>query len=175
MKLRRSLLMLAVVFILQAYVSTAQEATGRERRNTNQPGQRPERAGGQRFDPQQMNERYLARIKETLAVGDDEWEVLKPKLEKVRNAQMNAQRMGGMGRRSPGGNATVPPLQKASQELQSILANKDATPKDISSKLAALRDARKNNEKELLEARKELREFLTQRQEAQLVMMGLMD
>ncbi|HNS31482.1 MAG TPA: hypothetical protein PKN36_00705 [bacterium] len=174
MKLKKNLILLTALFLMQAFLAMAQEAPARERRFPDQSGQRPDRSG-QRFDPQQMNERYFARIKETLAVGDDEWEVLKPKIEKVRAAQMNAQRMGGMGRRQPGASADVSPVQKAVQELQTVLANKDATPRDISAKLSVLREARKNNEKELSEARKELRELLTQKQEAQLVMMGLLD
>ena len=184
MRFRKLLVVAAVASLMQVCLVGAQEAAPRERpqrperrQGTERP-QRMEREG-QRFDPQQMNERYLMRVKETLGVSDEEWQVLKPKVEKVRVAQMNIQRRGGgmrMGQRSEGNiDAGISPLDKAYRDLQAVLGNKDASAKDIATKLAALREARKKSEDELAEAKKQLKELLTQRQEAQLVLMGLLD
>lgn len=140
------------------------------------PRVRPE---GRQVDPQQMQQRFMDRIKESLQVNEEEWAVIKPKVEKVRNAQMSTQRMGMMGRgrqQAEGETAvTLSPMQKAAQELQTVLADKDAKPKDISARLTALREARSKAEKELSEARQELKGLLTQKQEAQLVLMGILE
>jgi len=72
--------------------------------------------GGQRPNFQQMRERRMEQIKEQLSVADDEWAVLKPKIEKVQQLQMESMmsRMGGMmggmmgGRRGQGGQGGPP-------------------------------------------------------------------
>jgi len=59
--------------------------------------------------------------------------------------------------------------------LQTVLENKDASPEEIKAKLNALRTTRAKREAELKTAREELRKVLTLRQEAQLVLMGMLD
>ena len=54
-------------------------------------------------------------------------------------------------------------------------AEKDAKPEEIKAKLAALRDAREKAKKDMTQAQADLRELLTQRQEAVMVMMGFLD
>ena len=172
MSMKKIMMLMGVVALMQFCLAGAQEAT--TPREGGNRGARQQR-GGQQFNPQQMQERYMNRVKESLGVNDEEWKVLKPKVEKVRTAQMNTQRMG-MGRRTGERAGTeLSPIQKASQELQTVLAKKDSSAKDISAKLTALREAKKKSETELAEARKALKELLTQRQEAQLVMMGLLE
>lgn len=130
------------------------------------------------FDPAQFKQQRLDRIKEQLGATDDEWKVLQPKIEKVMDAQM-AGFGGGFGRRggnNGGDNAPPPtPIQKASQDLRTLLENKDASPDDIKAKLAALREARAKSKADLEAARKDLKEVLTQRQEAVLVTNGMLE
>mgnify|MGYP001074398676 CR=1 FL=1 len=59
--------------------------------------------------------------------------------------------------------------------LQTTLENKDASADDIKAKLTALRTSRAKKEADLKSAREELRKVLTLRQEAQLVLMGMLD
>ena len=80
-----------------------------------------------------------------------------------------------MGRRTGGDADSFSPVRKASLELQAVLANNYATAKEIQSKLAALREAKQKSESELALARKSLSELLTQRQEVQLVLMGILE
>src|SRR5205814_3579173 len=48
------------------------------------------------FDPAQMRERMMNRIKEQLGATDDEWKAISPKVEKVMTAQRES-RGGGFG------------------------------------------------------------------------------
>lgn len=159
-------------------------------------------AGG-RFDPAQMRQRYLERIKEQLQVTDEEWTVLEPRLEKVTTLSREAGGLGGgrmFGRQGgrqggPGGGPTPagppPPgapvagaaapaqpqsaVAKATEDLQTTLDNNEAKPEQIKAKLTALREAREKAKQELAKARESVRELVTQRQEAQLVLMGILD
>lgn len=140
------------------------------------------RAQGQRgnFDPAQFRERRLNQIKEQLGSTDDEWKVLQPKIEKVMEAQMAGFGGGGFGRRGGGGggggdNAPQTPIAKASADLRQTLENKDAPADEIKTKLAALREARAKVRADLEAARKDLKEVLTQRQEAVLVTNGMLE
>jgi hypothetical protein len=199
--------------------------------------QRGERRGGRRarMDPEQMRQRMMDRLKETLGAEDDEWLMLQPRIEKVMAARRNLKsgagsRFGRRGRRGggpgaagagagrrpgaggpgaagagagrrpgaggpgaagrgPGGAATGPgaagggsgraqrelsPVGKAAQDLRTALSEQ-ASPKDIKARLAALRTAREQAKPELAKARKDLLELVTQRQEAQLVLMSVLD
>jgi len=66
-------------------------------------------------------------------------------------------------------------IDTAAEALQTTLENASATPEEIKSKLTALRQAKEKAKQELAVAQKDLREVLTLRQEAQLVVMGLLD
>jgi Spy/CpxP family protein refolding chaperone len=143
--------------------------------------------GRRNFDPAQFRQRMLDRIKEQLGFSDDEMKAIQPKLEAVQNLQQ--QTRGGMGggffrrRQQQDGTGNPPPpapepktdLEKKSQELQTLLDNKDSDAKAISEKLKELRELREKAKGDLKKAQDELRELLTPRQEAQLVMMGLLD
>ncbi len=146
-------------------------------------GQAPPPGGGQggRFDPAQFRQRMMDRIKETLGSSDDEFKALEPKIDLVLAAQRDA-RGFGMGRRGgpgggPGGGDNQPttPVQEKTKELQDALDSKDTKPEDLKAKLAALREARAKAKENLAKAQKELSELLTQRQEAGLVMMGILE
>jgi hypothetical protein len=133
------------------------------------------------FDPAQMRERFMNSIKEQLKADDDEWKVLSPKIEKLMTAQRDARAgAGGFGRRPGGGggnadNQPTTPVAKASADLRTALDNKDTAAEDIAKKLAALREARDKARADLTAVQKELKEVLTQRQEAVLVTMGMLE
>lgn len=133
------------------------------------------------WDAAAMRERMNTFMKERLAASDDEFKVIQPKLEKVFELQRDARggRMFG-GRGGPGGRGDSEQqpqsaAQQASNDLDELLQNKDASAEDIAKKLEALRDARAKAKKELTGAQKDLKEILTQRQEAILVQMGMLE
>ncbi len=150
---------------------------------------------GQRFDREQMQRMMTERLKETLEIGDEEWKVLEPRIAKVLTLSRQGGGFGGMGmmmrgRRGGFGPGAQPgargvdtqapqqeltPVEKSTQELQTVLDNKDAKPEEVKAKLTVLRDAREKARQELVKAQKELREIVSVRQEAQLVLMGLLN
>jgi Mg-chelatase subunit ChlD len=66
-------------------------------------------------------------------------------------------------------------VEKASQQLRTSLRNEATSPEEIKKQLAALRTAREAAKKELAVAQQDLRKAVNIRQEAQLVLMGLLD
>lgn len=87
-------------------------------------------------------------------------------------------RGGRGGRGGPqGGESTreMNATQAASQALREVLEKDDASPEQIRAKLTALRAAKENARQKLAAAQKGLREVLTLKQEAQLVVFGLLD
>ena len=138
-----------------------------------QPGQEPGRRRG--GDPAQMRERMLNNIKEQMGVNEDQWKALAPKIETVMTLQRE-QRGGGLGGR--GGEAAIPPESKAAQaqrDLRTALENKDTPATEIAQKLAAYREARDKTRTELQAAQKDLKAGVSPRQEAVLVVNGLLD
>ena len=168
----------------------AQDQGGRrsnEERERSGAGQDERRPRGS-FDPAQIRERWMTSIKEQLAVSEDEWKVLQPKLDKVMTAQRDARTgfggSGGFSGRSRGGEERDRPrtgdqpeskLAAAQRELRATLDNKNASTDDIATKLKAFRDAREKARAELQAAQKALREGLTPRQEAALVLLGMLE
>ena len=158
-------------------------------RALSQEAERPagERAARERFDPEQMRQRMLERFKEALGATDEEWKVLAPRIQKVQTLSSQLRGRGGMGGmfvgRTPRRETPERPeptreptaVEKALQELQAVLDNEEARPMEIKQKLTALRQAREKVKQELAKAQQELRGLLTARQEAQLVLMGLLD
>lgn len=93
--------------------------------------------------------------------------------EKGERAQAREERGGrAQGRQ---GRREQTELEKSTTELRTTLENKQASAEEIKEKLAALRKAQENARQELAKAQQELRGELTMRQEAQLVLMGLLD
>jgi len=135
------------------------------------------------FDPAQMRERMMTRIKEQLGATDDEWKAIEPKVDKVMTAQREMRGgfgFGGFGRGGPGGGGgadqqPTTAVGKAAQDLRTTLDSKDSAPETIAKKLAALREAREKARKDVGDAQKDLKEILTQRQEAVLVMNGMLE
>lgn len=161
--------------------------------------------GGMRFDPAQMQQRMMDRLKENLAVKDEEWKIIEPRLTSVvtlsRDVNSSGMRgfgRGGRGPDGPGGRggqggpgrgqgpgagagetaASSPPpseIQKSTAALQTILEDESSTPDQIKKTLTAVRTAREKGKQKLAKAKEDLRKVLTVRQEAQLVLMGYLD
>ncbi len=138
--------------------------------------------GRRRGDPAQMRERMMNNVKEQMGVNEDEWKALAPKVEKVVTLQhelRSASGMGGFGG-GPGGRGEAgdqPPtkLAQAQRDLRTALENKDTPAPDIAKRLADFREARDKVRAEFETAQKALKAGITPRQEAVLVMTGLLD
>jgi len=147
------------------------------------------RGGNRRgnWDPAQMQQRMMEQLKEQLKAQDNEWKVLEPKLAKVMEAQRDMRFGGGMGFGGRGGgggggnrdnnNPDQPQseLQKAGRELRTTLQSDGAAAADIEVKLKTYREAREKAQENLKTAREDLKGVLTQRQEAVLVMAGMLE
>jgi len=93
--------------------------------------------------------------------------------------------MGGPGAAGPGGdraggrgmamNRELTEVEKIQMELQTLLENAASTPEQIKQQVTKLRAAREKSKQELAKAQQDLRQILTVRQEAQLVLMGWLD
>jgi hypothetical protein len=114
--------------------------------------------------------RAVDDLKDQLGVSDEEWSVVKPRVEAVYHL-VHPQRQG-LGR--PEARA-LSPVEQKSRELRELLANKDAKAEEIKAKLTAFRSAKEQERQELVKARQSLRQLLTLRQEAVLVLNGLLD
>lgn len=193
-------LFLAGVIALSAQETTQRQRPERQRPQTQQgQDQGQERRQRTPMNPEAFRANYLERIKTTLKASDKEWEVIKPRLEKVSELSRQA-RMGNMMRGGGGtmGNAPRPgqrqpsagqtnttsanaparelsPVQKATNELRTLLQNENPPAGEINAKLKALRAAKKTQNAELVQAQEALKEILTPQQEAQLVIMGILE
>lgn len=181
---------LVIVGLLLAGQSLSQPAQ-RGQRGQRGPDQGP---GGRQFDPERMRQMMEQRMQEALGATDQEWKVLGPRVMKVqelsrqtggggRGMMMFGRGRGGQG--GPGGNRPggrgpdmnreLTGVEKIQEELQTILENTAATPDQIKNKLTELRQAREKAKQELAKAQQVLRQVLTLRQEATLVLMGMLD
>lgn len=151
--------------------------------------------GGGNFDPSEFRARMLERMQEALAFSNEEWEVVSPMVSKVMEKQQAVQTGGGMGflfrRGGDGGRGQGGPgggrggrggfggfgaePSQAQTALETVLEKDDASADDIKSKLTAFRSERKKNETDLKAAREDLRKVLSVKQEAMLVLAGMLD
>lgn len=74
-----------------------------------------------------------------------------------------------------GMNRELTEVEKIQEELQTLLENTAATPEQIKQQVTKLRAAREKAKQDLAKAQQDLRQILTVRQEAQLVLMGMVD
>ncbi len=146
-----------------------------------------------RMNREEMQKRMLERMKEDLQVTDKEWTVIEPRLTKVwtlsRQTRMGDMRFSGRGARGQDGNRgqrsgegqtaqtarEQTPMEKITEALRTALEDKTTKPNEIKEKLTALREAREKARQELAKAQQQLQEVLTSRQEAQLVLMGMLN
>ncbi len=153
------------------------------------PGGPGGRQGRGNWDPEQMRQRMMERIREQLAVKDEaEWGVIESRIKKINDARSGMGRgFGGFGgpggpggsggpggrqggRQGPGGFGQPNPDAEA---LQTAL-DSGASADDIKSKLTAYRAAAKQKEAQLEKAQDELRQLLSVKQEARAVLLGLL-
>jgi len=121
------------------------------------------------------------RMQRQLRASEQKWKTLGPCVMKV--SQLNRQATGGGigamfgGRRGPQGaqGRQLTEMDKATQQLRTLLDNESAKPEDIEKQLTALRTARANAKKQLVAEQQKLQKQVTVRQKAQLVLMGLLD
>jgi len=162
---------------------------------TGQPG--ADRRDRRRQTSEEMRKRFeefqrrgQERMREQLGINEEEWKVLMPRIEKVQQLQQQGRGMrfarpsGRRGRRAdrrperrPEGEAErqLPDVEKKAEALQNLLKDKASGAEAIKAALGALRKAREKAEKDLATARKELRDVVTVRQEAQLVLLGILN
>ncbi len=190
-------LVVCLVAALVLSVAVAQDRAPRERAGGTgqaaapgggQRGGQPGAGGDRQFDPAQMRQMMEQRTREQLGATEAEWKTLGPRVMKVDQLtrQISGSSRGGMpfggGRRGAqsdqpgaGQEGQMTALEKASQALRTSLRNESTSPDEIKKQLAALRTAREAAKKELAVAQQDLRKSVNIRQEAQLVLMGLLD
>jgi hypothetical protein len=149
------------------------------------PGSERPQMQRQQFDPQKMQQMMEQRTQRQVGASDAEWKTIGPGVMKV--SQLNRQvsgggGMGGMfgGRRGgmggpQGAQAKPTELDKATEQLQTLLDNESAKPEDIEKQLTAYRAAREKAKKQLVAEQQKLQTQVNVRQKAQLVLMGLLD
>lgn len=167
-------------------------------------GGRGNRGGGQgggNWDPAKMEQMMLDRMKTDMGAQDDEWKVIEPKLRKVMEDQRDLRSgmrggPGGFGgRRGPGGfgggggggggggpgggdptaaPAPTTPVAKAAADLQTAL-KAGVADDGIDKKLSAYRDVRDKAKTDMAADQKDLKSVLTAKQEASLVLTGMLD
>lgn len=113
--------------------------------------------------------RAVEDIRGQLGVSDEEWKVIQPRVEAVYNLVHPRAQFG----RSNG--RQMSPVEQRKSELHQALNDKAAPPEQIRAKLTALRSAQLAAAQELTKARQDLRQIMTLRQEATLVLNGLLD
>lgn len=113
-------------------------------------------------------QRTLEKLKSELVVSEEEWTVIRPRIETVHRL-MHAQP-------SFGGNAQgADPVAQKTHELRELLLDKNAATEEIQARLTALRGVKERHRQELFRARQDLRQIMTVRQEAVLVLNGLLE
>ncbi len=175
--------LLSVFAVLCAFASAAlaQEDPNAANNANGNGRQRRGQNGGGNFDPAQMQQQMMDRMREQLGVTDDaEWKIITDRVTAVsdlRRATGGGGGFGGMrggqgGQQGGGrrGNAAANPEQDA---LRQAITDKlpDA---EIKARLDRFREVRKANEEKLAKAQEDLRAVLNVRQEAVAVMFGLL-
>ncbi len=140
-----------------------------------------------------------ASVKQVLGVNDQQWEQIKPKLDKVRTlttescasvslrgagrrggedsgaAESNAPRWMRPSERTQMTQQELTEADKAAEALLDQIEKKDSDPKQIQAKVEALRAARQKAQKDLAASQADLRKVLDARQQAIMTLMGFLD
>jgi hypothetical protein len=144
---------------------------------------RQDRGGRGNFDPEQMRARMMERYRESFEVKDDaEWKLIEGRITKVMDARRE---MGGFGRGfggpprrggdDQGGDRRRfgPEPSPEAEALQKAIEAK-ASNDEIKTKLAKYRESQKTKQANLEKTQSELRQVLSVKQEANAVLMGLL-
>ena len=177
-----------IVGLLLASQSLSQPA--QPRRGAGEQGPARQRPGGRQFDPERMRQMMEQRMREQLGATEQEWKVLGPAVMKVSELRRQASGFGrggmfGGGRRGPqggrpGGRPGAPEreltdVEKASEQLRTLLENTSATPPEIKKQLTVVRATREKARQKLAAEQQKLLKMVTVRQEGQLLLMGMLD
>ena len=126
---------------------------------------REERMEIMRGVTEKVKAQELERYQKRLGISEEEWPLIRPRIEAVLN----------MVRKHRGTEETAGVEQKT-RDLRKLLGNKneEASKAQIKAALTALRAAREKNRQKLARAQSALRELMTLRQEALLVLEKLL-
>ena len=145
------------------------------------------RFGGGNFDPAQMQQRMMERVKEELNfTNDTEWNAVQPLIQKVMDARRDVGFGGGMGRLfrprnnngDQGGNNNRRNFgQQPSPEADALQKTIDdnAPTAQIKAALAKYQASQKAKQAKLVQAQETLRKVLSPKQEAQASLLGLLE
>ena len=152
----------------------------------------------------QFRKQMDQQLKEQLGVSDEEWKVLQPRIEKIRTLQREARSGSGMMGQGPGGpggpggqggpgrpdglegpdgpggpdqsgQRQQSEVEKKASALQKLLDANQPKAEDVKVAMTAYREACTKAKEALAKARNDLAELLTVKQEAVLVLMGLLE
>jgi hypothetical protein len=172
-----------------------QSSTGETTVMESTPGAATERRGGRQqrnnpnnprrgnFDPAEMQARMMNNLREQMGVKeDDEWALISERITAVMELR-RGQATGAAGAffaiaagaNARGGNRIPGFAGNSEQDALRAAVTDNLPDAEITARLARLRDARKQSEAKLDQARENLRAVLTVRQEAVAVMMGLLN
>jgi Spy/CpxP family protein refolding chaperone len=119
----------------------------------------------------------MERAKTELAASEESWMKIEPLLAKVvtlnNEVSSRGMRGGRQGQGQPQGEQSE--IQKATAALRTLTQDDASSMDDIKAKLADLRKAKDKAKEELAKAQAELKKNVDARQEAKLVLMGLLN
>jgi DNA repair exonuclease SbcCD ATPase subunit len=116
-----------------------------------------------------QRQRAFEELKDHLQVSEKEWPVVKPRLQAVYDLVRPVRPM--MGRNEQ----PQTEVEQRTRELREVLQGDNPPLDQIKAKLTALRAARERANQNVAQARQNLREIMNLRQEAVLVLNGLLD
>ncbi|MBN2455181.1 MAG: hypothetical protein JXB29_01380 [Sedimentisphaerales bacterium] len=188
-------LALIIVTAMSVVFAAEEDPQPRPSRENTAAGQQDRPRRGDRTQRGGFQQRMVEMVKSELGATDKEWTVIEPRLTKVMTLSRDVSQRGmGMMRRGRRGDDTggrggrgrqgqptqesqseQSEVQKATNSLQEVLDKSDASPDEVKAKLLALRNAKEKTKQELAKAQQDLKQILSIRQEAKLVLLGLLD
>jgi hypothetical protein len=185
MKVNRMLMVcgMAAALCLSATSLLAQDtggdAGGQGRRGRGNGG-----PGGGNFDPAQFQQRMMEGVRDRLGfTNDTDWNAVQPLVQKVMDAQRETRQGGGFGafrqrrggdNNDQGGQRRGPEPSPEAEALQKAI-DSNAPSAQIKAALEKYRASRKDKEAKLATAQDDLRKVLTTKQEAQAVLLSLLN
>jgi hypothetical protein len=183
---------LSVAALGAAVVFSSLSVSAQDANGDNNGGGRRNRGGGQggpggggNWDPAQMRQRMMERMREQFDVKDDtEWKLISERIEKVNDARRETAGRGmgmmfggggrGGGGQGGGGRGGMGGEPMPEQDALQKAVESNAPADEIKTKMAKYRDAMKAKEAKLVKAQDELKQVLSVKQEATAVLMGLL-
>jgi hypothetical protein len=183
---------LSVAALGAAVVFSSLSVSAQDANGDNNGGGRRNRGGGQggpggggNWDPAQMRQRMMERMREQFDVKDDtEWKLISERIEKVNDARRETAGRGmgmmfggggrGGGGQGGGGRGGMGGEPMPEQDALQKAVESNAPADEIKTKMAKYRDAMKAKEAKLVKAQDDLKQVLSVKQEATAVLMGLL-